>query len=232
MTRRLVVSELFGPTVQGEGPTAGRRCAFLRLGLCNLDCTWCDTPYTWDWTGKNGAPQDRDALLHMDPVDAAHDLLTMGVERVVVSGGEPLLQQTPLAATVGALGTIDVEVETNGTLVPTEALVAAVGQWNVSPKLPHSGVQDGWRSEPLAALLATGRAVFKVVCRNAGDVALTARLAAEHNVPASLVWIMPEGRTDAEIAARLPELAEAAIAHGFNLTTRLHVHAWGDKRGV
>jgi organic radical activating enzyme len=38
----LVVSEIFGPTVQGEGTSMGRRCGFLRLGGCNLDCAWCD----------------------------------------------------------------------------------------------------------------------------------------------------------------------------------------------
>lgn len=44
----LVVSEVFGPTHQGEGPHAGQLCAFVRLMGCNLSCSWCDTPYTWD----------------------------------------------------------------------------------------------------------------------------------------------------------------------------------------
>lgn len=46
----LVVSEVFGPTFQGEGPSLGRRAGFVRLGRCNLDCSWCDTPNTWDWS--------------------------------------------------------------------------------------------------------------------------------------------------------------------------------------
>ena len=45
----LVVAEVFGPTFQGEGPSTGQRAGFVRLGRCNLDCSWCDTPYTWDW---------------------------------------------------------------------------------------------------------------------------------------------------------------------------------------
>ena len=40
------VSEVFGPTLQGEGPHAGRPCHFIRLGGCNLSCSWCDTPYS------------------------------------------------------------------------------------------------------------------------------------------------------------------------------------------
>ena len=45
----LIVSEIFGPTIQGEGPFSGRRAFFLRLGICNLRCTFCDSKFTWDW---------------------------------------------------------------------------------------------------------------------------------------------------------------------------------------
>ena len=48
MSRLLPVSEVFGPTIQGEGPHAGRRVYFVRLGGCNLSCSWCDSAYTWD----------------------------------------------------------------------------------------------------------------------------------------------------------------------------------------
>ena len=48
----LAVSEIFGPTHQGEGPSTGRLCGFVRLARCNLSCLWCDTPYTWDWGGN------------------------------------------------------------------------------------------------------------------------------------------------------------------------------------
>ena len=51
----LVVSEVFGPTVQGEGPSAGRLCGFVRLGRCNLACDFCDTGYTWDWDRYDAA---------------------------------------------------------------------------------------------------------------------------------------------------------------------------------
>jgi len=53
-TTTLRVAELFGPTVQGEGPAAGERAAFVRLSGCPLACAWCDTPYTWD-AGRFGS---------------------------------------------------------------------------------------------------------------------------------------------------------------------------------
>jgi 7-carboxy-7-deazaguanine synthase len=54
------VSALFGSTLQGEGPSAGRPASFIRLSGCLLSCRWCDTPWTWDWTRfDRGAEQRR-----------------------------------------------------------------------------------------------------------------------------------------------------------------------------
>ena len=39
------VSEIFGPTVQGEGPQIGCPTYFIRTGGCDYRCSWCDTPY-------------------------------------------------------------------------------------------------------------------------------------------------------------------------------------------
>jgi 7-carboxy-7-deazaguanine synthase len=44
------VPELFGPTPQGEEPSAPRPASFFRLSGCLPSCRWWDTPWTWDWT--------------------------------------------------------------------------------------------------------------------------------------------------------------------------------------
>jgi len=116
----LVVAEVFGPTFQGEGPSAGRRAMFLRLGRCNLDCTWCDTPYTWDWSRFDPAIE-----LHQRSVeDVMGELDGIGADLLVITGGEPMLQQRnlpPIVSGAHARGW-RVEVETNGTIAPPAGL--------------------------------------------------------------------------------------------------------------
>lgn len=225
----LAVSEVFGPTVQGEGPTAGRRAGFVRLGRCNLDCSWCDTPYTWDWDRFDPAVE----ITRTAVADVVARLDAMAVDRVVVTGGEPLLQQralVPLLVAAGERGWA-VEVETNGTLAPTPEVVAGVAQFNVSPKLANSGIAEDRRIRPAAlrALAATGRAVFKFVATGPTDLDEIAALAEAHAL--APIWVMPEGTDATTVAARLATLADEVVARGWNLTPRLQILAWGDQRG-
>lgn len=233
MSASLVVSEIFGPTVSGEGPTLGQRCAFLRLGGCNLTCTWCDSAFTWDASRYSL----RAELSRMSAESITARLLDTGVRLVIVSGGDPLLQQrhtgweAVLLALAGA--GIQVDAETNGTMAPTELTARLLTRFVVSPKLAHSGVAEELRINPVAlkALLATGKAVFKFVCRDGDDVAEAVALTHAHGIPAGLVWVMPEGRDSAALCHHLAAIADPAVAAGFNVTTRLHIHAWGDERG-
>ncbi|HZQ27888.1 MAG TPA: 7-carboxy-7-deazaguanine synthase QueE [Acidimicrobiales bacterium] len=222
----LIVSEVFGPTIQGEGPSVGRRAGFVRLGRCNLACTWCDTPYTWDWSRFDPAVELRRAGV----AEVVAEVEAMDVPLVVVTGGEPLLQQSALVELLAALAAPGrrIEVETAGTLAPSPELVALVDQFNVSPKLANSGnpVERRWRPGVLGAFSATGKAIFKFVVTGPDDLAEVATM------DVAPVWIMPEGTDPAVLQRRLAELVEPVLARGWNLTPRLHVAIWGDRRGV
>jgi 7-carboxy-7-deazaguanine synthase len=225
----LTVAEIFGPTLQGEGPSVGRRCAFVRLGGCNLDCSWCDTPYTWDW--RRFRPDEE--LRRVDAGTVTSAVEEMGVDMLVITGGEPLLQARALMPLLEAAGERGwrVEVETNGTVAPPPQLARLVTAFNVSPKLANSGVAESERIRPaaLAALRATGRAVFKFVVTSPADLDEVAVLAGEHRLEP--VYVMPEGTTAEVVLTRMRELAEPVLAHGFHLTPRLHILLWGDRRG-
>jgi organic radical activating enzyme len=223
----LRVAEIFGPTIQGEGKHAGRVSHFVRLSGCNLACSWCDTPYTWDWKGVNGTAYDRNVESKVMKVSDIVNLLDSAMAlNVVITGGEPLTQASGLVELIKDLNYlgISVEVETNGTReVPTDAPSSV--QWNVSPKLPSSGNKRGIRPRVLATFPAS--AIFKFVVSTKADVDEIEAL----ELPFEQVWLMPEGRTPKEVNAKALQVAEWAIASGYNFSHRLHVLLWGDKRG-
>lgn len=228
----LPLSEVFGPTWQGEGPHTGRRCGFVRLGLCNLSCEWCDTPYTWDSTRFDVAAEcpDTPAMEIADRVEA------MDVDLMILTGGEPLLHAKrtefcPLGALL--LGTsAEWHVETNGTITPPNWLVNRVSHFTVSPKV---GTRDlaskRLRAKPLTHLNYLG-ATFKFVCRDELDLALTEQVVSDFDLDRRRVWIMPEGTTAQELLECQRRLAGPVLDSGFNYGTRLHVLLHDDKRGV
>ncbi|MET7720659.1 7-carboxy-7-deazaguanine synthase QueE [Streptomyces mirabilis] len=229
----LVIREVFGPTVQGEGPSTGRRCSFIRLGGCNLTCQWCDTPETWDASRFDL----RQTLTRRTVADIMDRAMQGDPDMVVITGGEPLLHQRTdgwrsLLWVLVCAG-MEIEVETNGTQEPEEHTARWVTRFNVSPKLAHAGDPADKRIRPgaLYALLETRKAVFKFVVRGLDDVREVQAFTAAHGIPPRLVWVMPEGIDTATLSARLGELADPAIAAGFNLSHRLHVAIWGDEKG-
>ena len=185
----------------------------------------CDTPYTWDWERYDPSVE----LSRRTVDDVVAEIAAMRVDRVVVTGGEPLLQQrrlVPFLEACAARGWA-VEVETNGTLAPASAVAALVEQFNVSPKLANSGVDGERRIVPsaLAALAATGKAVFKFVVTGPADLDEIAALGVEP------VHVMAEGTTADAVLATTRAVADDVAARGWHLTTRLHVLLWGDERG-
>ena len=225
----LLVAELFGPTFQGEGPSAGQQALFVRLSRCNLSCRWCDTPYTWDWSRFDPHAEAR----RLPVPEVARWLLQQPVRLVVITGGEPLLQQRrllPLVVELAAAGR-RIEIETNGTIPPDPELAAAVWAFNVSPKLSGSELPRPRRlvNRALEELAATGKAVFKFVVTAKAELAEIAALVDAHGL--APVWVMPEGTTSDRVLAGMRELAEAVLAQGWNLTPRLHVLLWEDARG-
>ncbi len=109
-------------TLQGEGPTLGSPAVFLRLSLCNLHCHWCDTPYTWNWEKTPWPHQDgtkfskAEQIIDLSPAQIAPLINNFHCKRLVITGGEPLLQQNDLLPLLQLLpNTPFLEIETNGT---------------------------------------------------------------------------------------------------------------------
>lgn len=231
--------EIFA-SLQGEGPSAGAPVAFLRLSRCNLACQWCDTPYTWHFEGdarphRSGATWDRRAnQVTLEVPDVAARVRALGQRRLVVTGGEPILQAGPLADLLEALDEMTVEIETNGTTRAPPRLDIRIDQYNVSPKLAHSGnpATLALIPERLAAYAADPRAWFKFVIAEPGDVAEVLALQRAYAIPSSRIFLMPEGTDSAALRQRQEWLVPLCLEHGFRLSDRLHIHLFGDTRGT
>jgi len=231
--------EIFA-SLQGEGPSTGRPSTFVRLSRCNLACQWCDTAYTWRFEGDNRPHRDDAAFerkanqITLSEEQVAARIAALAPDRLVITGGEPLLQGAALARLVALLPAMHIEIETNGTVPPHAALDPLVHQYNVSPKLSHSGnpADLALIPERLAAWATDPRAYFKFVVANPSDVEEVAALQSAYAIAPERLFLMPEGRSSDILRDRSAWLAEICAARGWRFTDRLHIHLWGDTRGT
>ena len=218
-------------SIQGEGVSIGVPSVFLRLATCNLSCRWCDTKYTWDWANFNYDTE----VVELDTAELRHKIQAFQCPHVVVTGGEPLLQQAELEPLVASLADegFTFEVETNGTISPSTELLHYIDQWNVSPKLRTSGNMPEERLIPMALRIFAElpRAFFKFVISVESDIDEVCSLTEQYRIPAERVLLMPEGRTPDALGRKNEWLSAACVKYGFRFTTRLHIILWGDERG-
>lgn len=254
---KLKVNEIF-ETIQGEGASIGRAVTFLRLSVCNLHCFWCDTYYTWNF-GKGDGIEKRwgmptvkmaDEIKEMEVDEVVEKLRALKPRRVVISGGEPMLQQHALVELIHTLLKMDepvsswekweFEMETNGTIDfsshPTlrYSLDGLLDQINCSPKLASSGNAKAirWKPDVLRSYNVTGKAYFKFVVCKEEDLTEIAEIIEESGIHKDRVYLMPQGKTKAEQEAFQLQVQEYAQRHGYNFSPRLHVLLWDSKRGV
>ncbi|MEL7198893.1 MAG: 7-carboxy-7-deazaguanine synthase QueE [Pseudomonadota bacterium] len=231
--------EIFA-SLQGEGPSAGVPVAFIRLSRCNLACTWCDTAYTWHFEGderphRDGVVFDRKAnQVEISPEKAAAKVAALGQKRLVITGGEPLMQCGPLADMLAILPDIEVEIETNGTTRASSHVDIRVDQYNVSPKLAHSGnpAELALIDERLDFYAVDPRAYFKFVIASPGDVDEVLALQKRHGILGERLFLMAEGTTSEALREKQEWLSPLCLKHGFRMSDRLHIHLYGDSRGT
>jgi 7-carboxy-7-deazaguanine synthase len=236
----LPVIEIFGPTVQGEGPDTGRPAYFVRFGGCDFRCNWCDSMHAVDPASVRATAQ------HLDPAGIRSQLAALpdGPDLVVLSGGNPaLLELGQLVDLLHEEG-LQVAVETQGSR--WKPWLAHADRLVVSPKGPSSGMDSVEHRRALTSFLQRAddegaRPVLKAVIFDEADLeharwlALTWPTLALHLSTGTDVGVTEE-QTLRRLLARLRWLSETVardrtLRHA-QVGTQQHVLAWGTQKGV
>ena len=91
-------------SIQGEGINQGKPFVFVRFSGCNLRCSWCDTKYAW----REGEKMDVEEIIRR--------VKGFGCRDVLLTGGEPFLQDITFLVESLREENMRVSVETNGTI--------------------------------------------------------------------------------------------------------------------
>jgi 7-carboxy-7-deazaguanine synthase len=228
---RVRVVEAFGPTIQGEGPLAGRVCHFLRLGGCDYRCEWCDSMHAVEPELVREAPD-------LDEPEVARLLRELEpAPMLVISGGNPALWH--LGDLLDQLPYTTVAVETQGSI--WRPWLSRVQSLVVSPKPPSSGMATERHSRAFAYFMERASTVLglalKVVVFDEFDLAWASLVADAYSwCPLYLSCGTLPDDTPERLGERYGWLAERVShepsLHGAVVLPQLHVIAWGHRVGV
>jgi len=115
-------------SIQGEGYHTGKAAYFVRLGGCDVGCSWCDSPETWD--------AEKFPLIKTD--DIVGRIISSGSDSVVITGGEPLMWNLDYLCSLLVKNKIYNYLETSGVHPLT-------GKWHwicLSPKRNREPVHE------------------------------------------------------------------------------------------
>lgn len=129
------VAEIFGPTIQGEGPHVGMQTLFVRVAGCDFKCAWCDSKFAWKIDGsvkRYGTKQLANILVQ--------ECNNGKCSNIVITGGNPCLYDFQEVINILHDNNITVDIETQGSRMPTWLL--DVDLLVISPKAPSSKQPD------------------------------------------------------------------------------------------
>jgi 7-carboxy-7-deazaguanine synthase len=235
---------------QGEGATIGEPCVFVRLAGCNLQCSFCDTAYTWLFDKSKSTdyfePMDRnDYVINLDTASVVRFIKEYAgeIRRVVFTGGEPLLQQKDIYEVMETLKEHspdwEFEVETNGTMFIEKSYM--FDRVNCSPKLSSSGNAKNVRDvgKVIQQYMAIARnyesVIFKFVVgadTSEADLKEIKEWQDEYNVPTPLIYLMPEGIEVEKIKKGMEVLLKISKKEGYKLSPRVHILTYGNTRAT
>ena len=233
----LRISEIFGPTVQGEGALIGEPTVFVRTGGCDYRCSWCDSLHAVDSDFRHTW-----AAMTTQDVWAKVQRLSRNTPLTVsLSGGNPAIQDFTDLIALGHAQGYRFACETQGSIA--KPWFGDLDTLVLSPKPPSSGETVDWDAFDacIAAATGAGQIVLKIVIFDDVDYAW-ARMSADQypHLPLFLqpgnLQVDPDVAVDPQtLADKLLWLVDKTMADSWfapRILPQLHVLLWGNKRGV
>lgn len=231
----LKINEIFGPTIQGEGPFVGNKCAFIRLQGCDFNCSFCDTKESID-------PNDG---TNMSIESIVETIENMNVPLVVITGGNPFLQSDVKQLISELCDIVYVQVETQGSIemeIDERALVVVCPK-NVTAHHLQNHTKLGFGCEVALKYLANPNNIHDIIetieelcsdsifdLRDIGD------LMTDVIYISIETKLLDNGDVDFETLRSdykyIVEALAASKATRFKVYPQQHVIAWGSKKGV
>lgn len=233
---KIRISEIFGPTIQGEGALMGQPTIFVRTGGCDYRCVWCDTLYAVDSQYRDTwRPMSADEIFHeVEKLSGAKPLM------VSLSGGNPAIQPLGALIDLGKSKNYRFALETQGSIA--QGWFSKLDVLTLSPKPPSSEMPTDWNklAECIKAAHGKPATVLKIVIFDEDDYGYAKEAASRYpDLPLYLQpgnRIQPDAGADSrETTERLRWLAEKVAADRWYEATvlpQLHVLIWGNRRGV
>jgi len=144
-------------------------------------------------------------------------------KHLVITGGEPLIQQNSLIELLKELKDYYIEIETSGSL-PTH-LNKYIDNYNCSPKLENS---ENHRAK--LEKFPEEKTYYKFVVDKDSDLKEIKSFIRKHRLPKNKIQLMPQGTKKRELAKKSEWLAEICKKENFRFTPRLQIELWGNKR--
>ena len=226
------VSEIFGPTIQGEGTLIGLPTVFVRIGGCDYRCAWCDTMYAVD-------PKYRQDWTPMSDAEIVDKVLNLadGPILVTLSGGNPAIQQCAgLIAALQAAG-CTVAMETQASL--WKPWFPLLDHLVLSPKPPSSGNTTPLTDVKACLDVAPKSVSLKVVVGDADDFEYAMRVHAAFPAVPFIIQpcnFAPGSATQVADSLDAGQMVAEWVVDAKKYTVRvlpqLHLLWWGGQRGV
>jgi 7-carboxy-7-deazaguanine synthase len=240
--KRLPVSELYGPVIQGEGAICGHISYFLRMGGCPLRCAWCDSMIAVDpkQIKKNATYMTQEKIIERILHLTKHESLG---QWITLSGGDPLMWDLGQVVSLLRLDEMKICVETQGSFAPY--WLEFVDLITCSPKPPSSGMNDKVDFDIIKQYHSYhNRVVLKVVIFNKEDLAFAQQL--KGKFPHTPLYLsagtptkeaVPDDRDlPKHILQRYKWLTEEVVAnrnlHGAIVGAQMHALIYGHRQGV